>query len=150
MGEDDRGRARSTRERARQSIRQVEKEEIDPTPFFQPVRKGTAGNRRSPTLKATHVMGASSPSRPSCRTRPFFTNSATKSEGDQTDGEQLSRNLREAEAVALICCEALELPGAEFCRGYIQDWLSGSEIPERSCQRIFAAANKILEAGTAS
>jgi len=69
--------------------------------------------------------------------------------GERSDAETLPRNLEEveAEAVALICCEALELPGAEFCRGYIQDWLSGSEIPERSCQRIFSAANKILEAG---
>lgn len=71
------------------------------------------------------------------------------SDGEQTDGEQLSRNLEEAEAeaVALICCEALGLPGADYCRGYIQDWLRGAEIPERSCQRIFAAANKVLEAG---
>ena len=72
--------------------------------------------------------------------------------GERSDTETLPRNLEEveAEAVALICCEALELPGAEFCRGYIQDWLGGSEIPERSCQRIFAAANKILEAGASA
>ena len=71
------------------------------------------------------------------------------SEGEQTDGEQLSRNLREAEAeaVALICCEALGLKGADYCRGYIQDWLKGAGIPERSAQRIFSAASKILQAG---
>ncbi len=71
------------------------------------------------------------------------------SEGERSDGETLSRNLREAEAesVALICCEALGLVGADYCRGYIQDWLREAEIPERSCQRIFSAANKILEAG---
>jgi hypothetical protein len=59
----------------------------------------------------------------------------------------LSRNIREveAESVALICCEALGLPGAEFSRGYIQHW--GSEIPEKSARRIFTAADKILKAG---
>jgi hypothetical protein len=39
------------------------------------------------------------------------------------------------------------MDGAEFCRGYIQNWLAGAEIPERSAQRIFAAADKILKAG---
>lgn len=59
------------------------------------------------------------------------------------------RSLREveAEAVALILCETLELPGAEYCRGYIQDWLRGEEIPERSAQKIFHAADVILKAG---
>lgn len=73
--------------------------------------------------------------------------------GDQTlvEGECLPRNLREAEAesVALICCEALGLEGASYCRGYIQSWLAGDEIPEKSAQRIFAAADRILRAGTA-
>ncbi len=71
---------------------------------------------------------------------------------ERSDSETLSRNVEEveAESVALICCEALELLGAQFCGGYIQDWLRGSEIPERSCQRIFAAANKILEAGASA
>lgn len=73
--------------------------------------------------------------------------------GDQTiiEGERLPKNLREAEAesVALICCEALGLEGAPYCRGYIQAWLAGDEIPEKSAQRIFAAAEKILRAGTA-
>ena len=72
--------------------------------------------------------------------------------GDQAllEGECLPRNLREAEAesVALICCEALGLEGAPYCRGYIQSWLAGDEIPEKSSRRIFAAAEKILGAGT--
>jgi antirestriction protein ArdC len=66
--------------------------------------------------------------------------------------ERIPRNLAEveAEAVALICCEALGLPGAEFCRGYIQKWIGqGAEIPEVAARRIFAAAGKILEAGAA-
>ena len=53
----------------------------------------------------------------------------------------------EAEAVALLCLEALGMGGAEFCRGYIQNWLAGASIPERSAQRIFSAADKILKAG---
>ena len=46
------------------------------------------------------------------------------SEGQQRDGQYTPRTLREceAEAVALVCCAALELPGAEECRGYIQAW----------------------------
>lgn len=69
--------------------------------------------------------------------------------GKQSDGEQLSRNLTEAEAesVALICCESLGLPGADYCRGYVQSWLHGAEIPEKSAQRVFKVANQILEAG---
>ena len=45
-------------------------------------------------------------------------------EGAQADDERTPRNLREceAEAVALICCAALGLPGIEECRGYIQSW----------------------------
>src|SRR2546421_9079412 len=65
------------------------------------------------------------------------------------DSETLPRNLKEAEAesVALLCLESLGMPGAEYCRGYIQNWLAGAEIPERSAQRIFAAADRILKAG---
>jgi hypothetical protein len=55
----------------------------------------------------------------------------------------------EAEAVALVCCAALELPGVDHCRGYIQSWWgSGNAIPERSAQRILKAADQILKAGT--
>ena len=70
-----------------------------------------------------------------------------------TDSELTPRSLREveAEAVALVCLEALGLPGAEYCRGYLQEWnrQRGSEaIPERSAQRILKAADQILKAGT--
>jgi antirestriction protein ArdC len=69
-----------------------------------------------------------------------------------TDSELTPRSLREveAEAVALVCLEALGLPGAEHSRGYIQAWNErrGAEpIPERSAQRIFKAADHILRAG---
>ena len=65
------------------------------------------------------------------------------------DSEQTARHIREveAESVALLCVESLGLLGAEYCRGYIQNWLQGAIIPERSAQRIFSAADKILKAG---
>src|SRR5256712_10905263 len=47
------------------------------------------------------------------------------------DSETTPRSLREAEAeaVAMLCLESLGMPGAEFCRGYIQSWLEGATIP---------------------
>ena len=77
------------------------------------------------------------------------------SEGDFTDTEQTPRNLREveAESVALLCCEALNLEGADYARGYIQHWMyegigyDADAIPERSAQKIFRAADQILRAG---
>ena len=77
------------------------------------------------------------------------------SEADFTDTERTPKNLREveAEAVALLCCEALNLEGADYCRGYIQNWLcpaigyNGDAIPEKSAQKIFRAADQILRAG---
>jgi hypothetical protein len=74
------------------------------------------------------------------------------SESDFNDSEQTPRSLREveAEAVALILCESLSLPGAEYCRGYIQNWLEGDSIPEKSAQKIFGAADRILRAGQAN
>jgi hypothetical protein len=59
--------------------------------------------------------------------------------GGDDDTEKSLREV-EAECVALICCESLGLPGAEFSRGYVQHWLSGGSIPEKSVQRIFHAA----------
>ena len=77
------------------------------------------------------------------------------SEADFTDTERTPKNLREveAESVALLCCEALSLEGAEYCRGYIQNWLcpaigyNGDGIPEKSAQKIVRAADQILRAG---
>jgi hypothetical protein len=71
-------------------------------------------------------------------------------EGEQNDGELTPRNLREceAESVALLCCAALELPGVECSRGYIQSWWGqGTAIPEKSAQRILKVADQILKAG---
>ena len=71
-------------------------------------------------------------------------------ENEFTDSEHMPRNLKEveAEAVAMLLCESLELPGSEFCRGYIQSWLRDDVIPEKSAQKIFGAADRILRAGT--
>ena len=66
------------------------------------------------------------------------------------DSEDTPMNLREveAEAVALICCETLNLVGAEYARGYIQHWLKGEKaIPNQNAARIFTAAGTILKAG---
>lgn len=76
-------------------------------------------------------------------------------EAGVTDSEMTPRSLREveAEAVALVCLEALGLSGAAQCRGYIQHWNQrrGAEpIPERSAQRVFKAADQILKAGVES
>ena len=72
-------------------------------------------------------------------------------ETDLTDTDQTPRSVAEveAESVALLCCESLGLPGAEFCRGYVQSWSKGEPISERSAQRIFHAADRILKAGCA-
>ena len=77
-----------------------------------------------------------------------------EAEAGLSDSDLTPRSLREveAEAVALVCLEALGLPGADHCRGYIQHWNQHREvepIPERSAQRIFKAADQILKAGTA-
>jgi len=65
------------------------------------------------------------------------------------DDSSTPHDLREVEAecVALICCSSLALGGEEFSRGYIQHWLTGQKIPERSAQKIFKAADQILRAG---
>jgi antirestriction protein ArdC len=70
-------------------------------------------------------------------------------EGQLVDSDLTPRNIREveAESVALICCEALQLAGAEYARGYIQNWLSGDGISDRSAQKVFGAASAILKAG---
>ena len=78
--------------------------------------------------------------------------------GECIDGAELPapqpRYLREAEAEATALCfyATLDLPGQEYCRGYIQSWLNGEGlgeegIGEASARRIFGAADKILRGG---
>ena len=75
------------------------------------------------------------------------------SEGLQADTPITPKNLKEceAEAVALLCCAALDLPGVQECRGYVQHWWGqGNTVPERSAQRIMKVADQILKAGVRS
>ena len=65
------------------------------------------------------------------------------------DDDRTPKDIKEveAESVAYILCSVLDLPGLIESRGYIQSWLSGGEITDKSAQRIFGAADKILKAG---
>ena len=73
-------------------------------------------------------------------------------EHTMTDSETTPKDIKEVEAecVAYICCSILGLTGQEECRGYIQHWLSGNEITDKSAQKIFGTAEKILKAGRAA
>jgi hypothetical protein len=71
-------------------------------------------------------------------------------EHEHSDGEITPRNIREVEAegTAMLVCAALQQPGIEYSRGYLQHWYrDGETIPERSAARIFKAADQILRAG---
>lgn len=75
----------------------------------------------------------------------------TKDGAKLIDNETTLRSLAEveAESVALLCVSALNLPGAEFCRSYIQGWLKGAtSIPAESARKIMVVADKIIKAGT--
>lgn len=65
------------------------------------------------------------------------------------DNDMTPRDIREveSESVAYILCSVLGLPGLIESRGYIQNWLAGSEISDKSAQKIFSTADKILKAG---
>jgi antirestriction protein ArdC len=68
---------------------------------------------------------------------------------DHAKDETVSRSLREVEAegVALFCCEALDLEGAVYARGYLQHWLGREALTEASAQRIISTTHQILNAG---
>lgn len=65
------------------------------------------------------------------------------------DDERTPKDIREVEAecTAYILCALLDLPGLAESRGYVQSWLAGCEISERSAQRIYKAADTIFKAG---
>ncbi|CAZ88146.1 conserved hypothetical protein [Thiomonas arsenitoxydans] len=65
------------------------------------------------------------------------------------DTLMLSRSLQEVEAegVAYVLCALLGLPGLPESRDYIQGWLDGGQLPEKSPKRMFSAAQRILAAG---
>lgn len=66
-----------------------------------------------------------------------------------SDTPALARHIEEVEAegAAFILCALLGQPGLDEARGYIQSWLGGQQLPEKSAQRIFTSANTILAAG---
>ena len=68
---------------------------------------------------------------------------------DMQDDETLMRQIQEAEAegVAYLLCALLDLPGQAESRFYIQGWLQGTALPEKSAKRIFGAADRIMKAG---
>lgn len=70
-------------------------------------------------------------------------------EGQMSDSENTPRNIREVEAEGstFILLSLLDLPGAEFSRGYIQHWAAGEPITEKMARRIFGAADEIFKAG---
>jgi hypothetical protein len=70
-------------------------------------------------------------------------------ESTLTDSDKTPKDIKEveAESVAYILCSVLGLAGLEESRGYIQHWLRTENIAEKSAQRIFSTANKILKAG---
>ena len=70
-------------------------------------------------------------------------------EAAMTDTPTTPRDIREAEAegVAYILCALLDLPGQAESRHYIQSWLDGRELSEKSARRIFGAADRIMKAG---
>lgn len=55
----------------------------------------------------------------------------------------------EAETAAYLCCATLGFAGMEVSRVFLQDWLASSprRIPDKSAQRAFGCADKILNAG---
>lgn len=65
---------------------------------------------------------------------------------EQSDVPRAVREV-EAESVALLLLDALDLPGAVYSRGYLQHWLTGHELTDGMAQRIFNVADKILAAG---
>lgn len=73
----------------------------------------------------------------------------TKENALMSDSEFTPRDIKEveAESVAYILCELLGLEGVKESRGYIQHWLKSETIPDKSAQKIFGAADKILKAG---
>jgi hypothetical protein len=68
-------------------------------------------------------------------------------DADMHDDETLTRDIKEAEGVAYLLCALLDLPGQAERRFYIQGWLQGAALPEKSAKRIFGAADRIMKAG---
>jgi hypothetical protein len=52
--------------------------------------------------------------------------------------------------VAFLVGSIIGLDNLSYSRGYIQGWLQGDTIPEKSAQKIFRVADQILKAGSAA
>jgi antirestriction factor ArdC-like protein/uncharacterized protein DUF955 len=76
----------------------------------------------------------------------------TDQQQHQTDGPELTRSTREVEAegTAYLVAAALDLPGAEDSRGYLNHWRREQPVDEPTARRIFKTADTILRAGRAS
>ncbi len=67
--------------------------------------------------------------------------------------QALGRSVKRGERALILCMPITRKVRAEYCRGYIQNWLcpvigyNGDAIPEKSAQKIFRAADQILRAG---
>lgn len=70
-------------------------------------------------------------------------------EGVLPDNDRTPKNIREveAESVAHVLCNILEVDGIEESRGYIQHWLCDNGITDKSAHGVLVAADKILRAG---
>jgi antirestriction protein ArdC len=73
----------------------------------------------------------------------------TKQDERFEDSQTVTHDEREieAESVAMLVCSALGDSGIEYSRGYLQAYLCGRPIEERTAQRVFKAADSILRAG---
>ena len=60
---------------------------------------------------------------------------------------RLKRASTIAEIRTYLLCALLDLPGQAESRFYIQGWLQGGTLPEKSAKRIFGAADRIMKAG---
>lgn len=67
-----------------------------------------------------------------------------------SDNDTIEKNIMEVEAelTAFICVSSLGLDGSEECKGYIESWLDGEEIPDSSIKKCFKTAEEILNIGT--
>ena len=68
----------------------------------------------------------------------------------QKDADEKRRRVQEVEAECTAYLTLNVLGKTEYnkeSRGYIQHWLDGAEVEEKTAQRIFGAVNKILKAG---
>jgi hypothetical protein len=53
----------------------------------------------------------------------------------------------EADGVAHLGCEALDLGEAEYALGYLKEWLKDQPLSDETAQRIIRTAQRIIDAG---